>query len=175
MRQGFGAGLVFPTLATAAISRVEKQDISVFSGFISVLDILSLCTGQAVSISVVESFGGTHSADAYAAAFKIMLPLVLGPFLLSFWLSFLIRFRIPVSEGGGQKPVQLRDDSQLVKGEHVSIPLSDSVPDSAEIEPSEKIDCDSETHDLDDALPNGEELDVANGESAPFVVEATKS
>ena len=31
--QGLGAGLIFPTLTTCALKRVEDRDISVFSGF----------------------------------------------------------------------------------------------------------------------------------------------
>ena len=31
--QGLGAGLIFPTLATCGLKRVQDEDISVFNGF----------------------------------------------------------------------------------------------------------------------------------------------
>jgi len=97
--QGCGAGMLFPTLATASYSRVSAEDMGVFNGFSGVLDALSTCAGQAVIISAVQSFGGMQDPHAYVSAFQCTVPFTLLPLAMSFHLFYLV-FNLPTEEGG---------------------------------------------------------------------------
>lgn len=101
--QGCGAGLLFPCLATAALTRVAAEDMGVYNGLSMVLDILAACAGQAVTISIVEAFGGMHEPTAYTTAFRFTLPLVAGALLVVFRLLYFV-YRLPKEDGGLGSP-----------------------------------------------------------------------
>ena len=87
-----------------------------------VLDILAMLGGQAIVVSIVESYGGMEEVTAYVVAFHYTLPLTIGPFCASFWLLYLIKHKVPVSEGGLAPEGSVSNVVTNGSVEHVSVP-----------------------------------------------------
>jgi hypothetical protein len=89
--------------------------VQVFNGLNSVLDILATCAGQAVIVSIVQSFGGMDEPDAYQIAFRFLVPMVVVPLLMALKLLHHV-FWLPTSDGGLGGRLSSASESALAEG-----------------------------------------------------------